>query len=269
MKNKIIPYNPKLKEFAKQLRKNSTLSEVLLWQKLKQRALGVQFHRQVPLLEFIVDFYCYELKLAIEIDGISHDYKYEKDLQRECELAKVGVQVVRFSDNEVKDDMFHVLHVLKDVISQIRKENDKLLSHSLKSPKFPQGDTAKSSFPKKEKLKSRALFKRLFDEGKNIREYPLKLMYIKTYFEEDVPIKAGFVTPKKKFKSAVSRNRIKRLMREAYRLNKPLVFNNMEGKFAFLFLYIGDQMPNFKDVNKGMKQILASFINKECNEKNA
>lgn len=79
MKNKIIPYNPKLKEFARQLRKNSTLSEVLLWEKLKQRSMGVQFHRRVPLLEYIVDFYCHELQLAIEIDGVSHDFKYDKD----------------------------------------------------------------------------------------------------------------------------------------------------------------------------------------------
>ena len=48
MKNKIIPYNPKLKEYTKELRKNSTLSEVLLWQQIKNKALGVQFHRQVP-----------------------------------------------------------------------------------------------------------------------------------------------------------------------------------------------------------------------------
>jgi len=74
MANKIIPYNPKLKALARQLRKNSTLSEVLLWQKIKQKGYGVQFHRQVPLLEYIVDFYCHELKLAIEIDGDSHNF---------------------------------------------------------------------------------------------------------------------------------------------------------------------------------------------------
>lgn len=56
MPNKIIPYHPKLKEFARQLRKNSTLTEVLIWQKIKQRALGVQFHRQVPMLDYIVVF---------------------------------------------------------------------------------------------------------------------------------------------------------------------------------------------------------------------
>jgi len=56
MRNKIIPYNPKLKEYARYLRNNSTLSEVLLWQKIKNKSFEVQFHRQVPLLDYIVDF---------------------------------------------------------------------------------------------------------------------------------------------------------------------------------------------------------------------
>ena len=73
MRNKIIPYNPKLKLLARELRKNSTLSEVLLWQNIKQRGYGVQFHRQVPMLDYIVDFYCHEIGLAIEIDGSSHE----------------------------------------------------------------------------------------------------------------------------------------------------------------------------------------------------
>lgn len=98
MKNKIIPYNPKLKELARQLRKNSTLSEVLLWQKIKQRALSIQFHRQVPLLDYIVDFYCHEL----QIDGASHEFKYDKDAQRERHLEKVGVHLIRLQDREVK-----------------------------------------------------------------------------------------------------------------------------------------------------------------------
>lgn len=91
MKNKIIPYDPKLKELARQLRKNSTLSEILLWQKIKNRTYGVQFHRQVPLLDYIVDFYCHELMLAIEVDGNSHDHKYEYDCKRQHRLEKEGV----------------------------------------------------------------------------------------------------------------------------------------------------------------------------------
>jgi len=71
--NNIIPYNPKLKSLARKLRKNSTLAEILVWMNIKGGVLGCEFHRQVPVDEFIVDFYCHELKLAIEIDGYTHD----------------------------------------------------------------------------------------------------------------------------------------------------------------------------------------------------
>ena len=126
MKNKIIPYNPKLKEYAKELRKNSTLSEVLLWQQIKNKALGVQFHRQVPMLEYIVDFYCHELMLAIEIDGDSHLYKYEYDSKRQGELEKEGVIFLRFTDLDVKQNMFSVGITLEQVVQElINKTNNR------------------------------------------------------------------------------------------------------------------------------------------------
>ena len=119
MKNKIIPYNPKLKEYVKELRKNSTLSEVLLWQQIKNKALGVQFHRQVPMLEYIVDFYCHELMLAIEIDGDSHLYKYEYDSKRQGELENEGVIFLRFTDLDVKQNMFSVGITLEQVVQEL------------------------------------------------------------------------------------------------------------------------------------------------------
>ena len=119
MKNKIIPYNPKLKEYAKELRQNSTLSEVLLWQQIKNKALGVQFHRQVPMLEYIVDFYCHELMLAIEIDGDSHLYKYEYDIKRQGELEKEGVVFLRFTDLDIKQNMFSVGITLEQVVQEL------------------------------------------------------------------------------------------------------------------------------------------------------
>ena len=126
MKNKIIPYNPKLKEYAKELRKNSTLSEVLLWQQIKNKALGVQFHRQVPMLEYIVDFYCHELMLAIEIDGDSHLYKYEYDNKRQGELENEGVIFLRFTDLDVKQNMFSVGITLEQVVQElINKTNNR------------------------------------------------------------------------------------------------------------------------------------------------
>ena len=119
MKNKIIPYNPKLIEYARLLRKNSTLSEVLLWQQIKNKALGVQFHRQVPMLDYIVDFYCHELMLAIEIDGDSHLYKYNYDNKRQGDLEKEGVVFLRFTDIDVKRNMFSVGLTLEQVVQQL------------------------------------------------------------------------------------------------------------------------------------------------------
>lgn len=125
MKNKIIPYNPKLKEYAKELRKNSTLSEVLLWQQIKNKALGFQFHRQVPMLEYIVDFYCHELMLAIEIDGDSHLYKYEYDIKRQGELEKKGIVFLRFTDLDIKQNKFSVGITLEQVVQELidKKKN--------------------------------------------------------------------------------------------------------------------------------------------------
>jgi very-short-patch-repair endonuclease len=117
--NKIIPYNPKLKELARELRKNSTLSEVLLWNEIKKKAFGYEFHRQVPIDEFIVDFFCHELLLAIEIDGSTHDYNYDYDLYRQLRLEKYGVKIVRYTDLEIKRSMNDVLRSLEIIISEI------------------------------------------------------------------------------------------------------------------------------------------------------
>lgn len=117
------------------------------------------------------------------------------------------------------------------------------------------------AFPKKEKLKSRKLFDALFAQGNTITKYPIKLIYLKTELPNDVKIQTGVAVPKRSFKSAVKRNRIKRLLREAYRLNKPIVFNNSEGNFAFLFLYLGKEMPNYRTVEKSMRTILQKFNN--------
>ena len=120
------------------------------------------------------------------------------------------------------------------------------------------------SFPKNEKLKSKKLIDKLFVEGKSVSSYPVKLIYLKTELPSEAPIQAGVTVPKKNFKSAVKRNRIKRLLRESYRLNKALVFNNSEGTFAFLFLYLGKEMPIYNQVSLNMKSVLEKF-NKKIN----
>ncbi len=120
-KNKTILHNPKLKQLARILRKNSTLGEILLWLEIKNRALGYEFHRQVPISDFIVDFYCHEIKLAIEIDGSSHDYKYEDDKARQGILESYGIRVIRFDENEVRKQMWNVLRVIEKEIRKIEE----------------------------------------------------------------------------------------------------------------------------------------------------
>jgi len=112
MRNEIIPYNRKLKDRARELRKNSTFTEVLLWKAIKNKKLGVEFHRQVPIHNFIVDFYCHELKLAIEIDGESHNDKEEYDREREKILESFGVKFIRFSTIDIRKTMNGVLELL-------------------------------------------------------------------------------------------------------------------------------------------------------------
>ncbi|MEO1011293.1 MAG: ribonuclease P protein component [Bacteroidota bacterium] len=122
------------------------------------------------------------------------------------------------------------------------------------------------TFPKEERLKRKKLWDALFKRGKSVISYPIKLIYLSTALPQDVKIQTAVAVPKRNFRKAVQRNRIKRLLREAYRLNKPLVFNNSEGKFAFLFLYIGKEMPDFEDIAKSMVIVLKKFLKKEKQE---
>ena len=124
MKFKIIPYQPHLKQLARQLRNNSTLAEVLLWQELKARKFyGFDFDRQKPIDAYIVDFYCKELQLAIEIDGDSHDYSYTEDAIRQQRLEALGVLFLRFTDAEVKQNMANVLRTI-DIWIENRRLNE-------------------------------------------------------------------------------------------------------------------------------------------------
>jgi ribonuclease P protein component len=115
--------------------------------------------------------------------------------------------------------------------------------------------------PKSEKLKSKKRFEHLFAQGKTISSFPLKLIFAKADLPKNVNVQVGVSVPKRIFKSAVKRNRIKRLVREAYRLNKQDLFNNSEGNYAFLFLYLGTEMPTYAGIVKNMLALLQKFIN--------
>jgi len=129
MRNKLIRYNPELRKRARDLTNNATYSEVLLWRKIRRKSLGYEFHRQVPIDGYIVDFYCHELNLAIEVDGSSHDNKYEYDISRQRVLERLGVRFIRFENNDVNSNMNDVLRALEGVIIEI--EESRLRSNNI------------------------------------------------------------------------------------------------------------------------------------------
>ena len=117
-------------------------------------------------------------------------------------------------------------------------------------------------YRKKDKLKSKRLIEQLFTQGKAITVFPLRLVYLKTDFEDQSILKTGVSVSKRLHKTAVARNRIKRLLREVYRLNKPLYFNNSSMSYAFMILYLGKDGTTFDILNKSMKLLLQKFIDK-------
>ncbi len=125
---------------------------------------------------------------------------------------------------------------------------------------------ATNSLGRKEKLKSKKLFGRLFEEGKSLSGFPLKLIFVKTDQPINTVFQVGVTVPKKNFKGAVKRNRIKRLLREAYRRNKPIIFNNTQSGYALLFIYLGHEMPAFHNVERQIKFLLTKFLKAQCLE---
>ncbi|PTM11889.1 MAG: ribonuclease P protein component [Bacteroidetes bacterium] len=125
----------------------------------------------------------------------------------------------------------------------------------------------KATYSKIEKLKSKILIEKLFLEGKSIAAFPLRLVFLETEFEESVIAKCGVSVSKRHFKNAVDRNRVKRLIREAYRLNKNTFFNNITTQYAFMILYIGNDKPTFEQTNIAMNQLLEKFVKKVSDQK--
>lgn len=118
IRNRIITYNSKLKELARDLRKQGIYSEVVLWKELKGKKMGFDFHRQKPIDDYIVDFYCSELMLAIEVDGNSHNDKSEYDKKRQRRLESLGISVLRFKDFEVTKNVSAVIENIRGWIKE-------------------------------------------------------------------------------------------------------------------------------------------------------
>jgi very-short-patch-repair endonuclease len=153
-RRKIIPYNPSLKEKARELRNSSTKSEIHLWSLLKGKFDGkYDFHRQKPLDQYIADFFCHELKLVIEVDGITHDWEetQRKDFKKETRLNELGLNVLRFTDEEVLKHEESVIETIRVYIGCFEKNDPGELNYEdtplnpLSSGDFNGPDSANSS----------------------------------------------------------------------------------------------------------------------------
>ena len=115
-------YNPHLRHIAKKLRNESTKSEIALWNRIRNNALGISFHRQFPIENYVLDFYCKKLKLAIEIDGYSHDNEdsQKKDKERQERLESYGIRFVRLDDREVMCDIENAIRTIEEAIHEIK-----------------------------------------------------------------------------------------------------------------------------------------------------
>ncbi|MDR3027618.1 MAG: endonuclease domain-containing protein [Acinetobacter sp.] len=114
------PYNKNLKQASRDLRNNMTDAEKFLWSKIRNKQiLGVQFYRQKPILNFIVDFYCPSANLVIECDGRQHytDEGLEADRIRDHALEQLGLKVLRFDNRHVMGEIDAVVQVVLDMIS--------------------------------------------------------------------------------------------------------------------------------------------------------
>ena len=117
----MIYYNRKLKNLARHLRKKMTEAEKILWSKTRRKQLGCQFYRQRILGNYIVDFYCPEARVIVEVDGGQHN-ESGKDKKRDTWLANQGFKVIRFWDNEVLKNIEGVIQKLREEIQERLEE---------------------------------------------------------------------------------------------------------------------------------------------------
>jgi len=116
---KFKEYNRSNKDRSRQLRSGTTLAETKVWDSiLKKKQTGYLFVRQKPMWSFILDFYCSQLLLAIEIDWSSHNDKQEYDAQRDERMRHKGIKTVRITNHDVFQNLSWVYDFIQDVITQ-------------------------------------------------------------------------------------------------------------------------------------------------------
>ena len=111
---------PNKVEFSMELRKKSTPPEVIVWERLRDRKfLGLKFRRQQIIMGFVVDFYCAELNLALEIDGKIHEQQKEYDATRQALIEKKGIQFIRITADEMDGSAFTLLSKIRSFKDQL------------------------------------------------------------------------------------------------------------------------------------------------------
>ena len=120
LSNKVKTNFYRLTPFARELRNDSTKSEIRLWcESLRAgQMMGKKFLRQRPIGDYIVDFVCRELKIIIELDGYSHDFKYKRDIKRDKYFTDLGYTVLRFEDEEVMKHIENIDAVIEQTIEE-------------------------------------------------------------------------------------------------------------------------------------------------------
>ena len=110
-------------QHAQQLRKKMTDAEKIIWEKLCNKQLGVKIRRQHPIWKFIEDYYCHEIKLVIEIDGGIHllEENKEYDISREVTLNEFGIEIIRFSNDQVVKELESVIEKIKEKIAELKE----------------------------------------------------------------------------------------------------------------------------------------------------
>ena len=118
--NDTYGYNKAHKSLAQSLRSNQTLGEMILWTRLlsRKQMKGYIFNRQYCIGDYIVDFICRKLKLIIEIDGYSHDFKIDNDKQRDDVLDSHGYRVLRVLEKDVRSNIEGVYFEIRNVMNE-------------------------------------------------------------------------------------------------------------------------------------------------------
>lgn len=124
----------------------------------------------------------------------------------------------------------------------------------------------KHTLGKEERLKSKKLIESLYQKGSSVKVFPLRMIFLQTAHTSNFPAQVGVSVAKRNFKLAVDRNRIKRLMRESYRLQKGIVYDHLENPYVFMISYIGKAEVPYQELFLKMEKLLRLFLDETKKE---